>query len=63
MTPVDYIIRAQRCRQKASKSKNPKDVRAWKELAEIYQNLATGVSIFSRLPSKPPAKHLSQAHE
>lgn len=52
MTALDYIVRSQRCRQKAHDSKNPKDVQAWKALAEIYDKLAAGISIYGRLPAK-----------
>jgi hypothetical protein len=52
MTALDYIVRAQRCRQKAHDSRNPKDVQAWKEMAEIYDKLAAGVGIYGRLPDK-----------
>jgi hypothetical protein len=52
MTAIDYIVRAQRCRQKSRDSRNPTDAQAWKELAEIYDKLAAGVGIYSRLPSQ-----------
>ncbi len=52
MTALDYIVRAQRCRQKARDSRSPKDIQAWKELAEIYDKLAAGIGIYGRLPAK-----------
>jgi hypothetical protein len=52
MTALDYIVRAQRCRQKARDSRNPRDIEAWKDLAEIYDKLAAGVGIYGRLPKK-----------
>lgn len=49
MTALDYIVRAQRCRQKAADAKNPQVGKAWKEMAEIYDKLAQNVGIYHRL--------------